>query len=112
MLAREVTTLVHGADEAASGRACVERAVRRGHHDAARCDDVLAVFDDVPSTELSAARVRGEGMASSTCWRSVGLAASKSEARRLVQRRRRLREQSAGHGRDERLARPMRSAAS
>jgi tyrosyl-tRNA synthetase len=45
---------------------------------------VLAVFDDVPSSEVDAARVEGEGVAVADLLVSCGLAASKSEAARLI----------------------------
>ena len=48
-------------------------------------DDVLAVFDDVPSTELDAALFGGEGFGMVDLVARVQLAPSKSEARRLVQ---------------------------
>jgi tyrosyl-tRNA synthetase len=84
LLAREVTTLVHGAD-----------AVARAEHastllfgeDISTLDaaDVLAVFDDVPSTELAADLFGGEGMGIVDLVARVQLAPSKSDARRLVQ---------------------------
>ena len=49
-------------------------------------DDVLAVFEDVPSTELRGERVRRRrDRAWSIWWRACSSASSKSEARRLVQ---------------------------
>ena len=48
-------------------------------------DDVLAVFDDVPSTELAMAEFDGAGMGVVDLVARVGLAPSKAEARRLVQ---------------------------
>jgi len=79
-----VTTLVHGA----------ERLARAEHasgllfdEDIATLDveDVLAVFEDVPSTELAADAFAGEGLGMVDLVARVQLASSKSDARRLVQ---------------------------
>jgi tyrosyl-tRNA synthetase len=83
-LAREVTELVHGRDQ-------VTRAEQASsvlfEEDIARLDveDVLAVFEDVPSTELPAASFDAEGIGMVDLVARVQLAPSKSEARRLVQ---------------------------
>jgi tyrosyl-tRNA synthetase len=84
VLAREVTILVHGAD-----------AVARAEHASAllfgedittlSVDDVLAVFGDVPSTELPRADFGSDGLGLIEVLARVHLAPSKSEARRLVQ---------------------------
>jgi tyrosyl-tRNA synthetase len=84
VLAREVTTLVHGADhvaraERASSLLFVEDIT------SLPLEDVLAVFEDVPSTELVASEFDGEGIGIVELVARVQLAASKSEARRLVQ---------------------------
>ena len=47
--------------------------------------DVLAVFEDVPSTELPAEALAGDGIGMVDLVARVQLASSKSEARRLVQ---------------------------
>src|SRR5712692_7251332 len=84
VLAREVTTLVHGADHLA--RAEQASSVLFGEDIATLpVDDVLAVFDDVPSTELPGETFAGEGMAVIDLMTRVQLAPSKGEARRLVQ---------------------------
>ncbi len=82
-LAREVTGLVHGTD-----------AVRRAEHASAvlftediatlPADDLLAVFDDVPSSHVKAQQLAGDGMALVDLLASSGVAASKSEATRLI----------------------------
>ncbi len=83
VLAREVTTLVHGVEQ-------VDRAERAssllfGEEIATLAvDEVLAVFDDVPSTDIAASEFSGEGVAVVDLLTRVQLAASKSEARRLV----------------------------
>jgi tyrosyl-tRNA synthetase len=83
VLAREVTTLVHGAD-----------AVARADHASSllfgedittlSVDDVLAVFADVPSTELPR-QTFADGISIVDLVAQVKLVPSKSEARRLVQ---------------------------
>ncbi len=83
VLAREVTGLVHGADQAA--RAEHASTVLFGEDiTTMSVDDVLAVFDDVPSTEI-ASDAFGDGVGMVDLVARVQLAPSKSEARRLVQ---------------------------
>jgi tyrosyl-tRNA synthetase len=91
-LAREVTTLVHGEDH-----------VRRAEHASAlvysdditglSVEDVLAVFEDVPSTALTGSEVVGEGLPVLELLVRIGLVPSKSEARPQA---RVTREQSIG----------------
>ena len=84
VLAREATSLVHGADHAA--RAAHASALLFNEDIATLdVDDVLAVFDDVPSTELPADALAGDGIGMVDLVTRVQLAASKSDARRLVQ---------------------------
>ena len=80
-LAREVTTMVHGAGE-------LDRAERAskvlfgGSLADASVDDILMVFDDVPATEM-----RADELTTFTATALVthaGLAASKGEATRLI----------------------------
>ena len=83
-LAGEVTTLVHGADQAA--RAEQASSLLFGEDiTTLPVDDVLAVFDDVPSSELPMAEFDGAGMGIVDLVARVQLAPSKGEARRLVQ---------------------------
>ena len=81
-LARVITRSVHGAD--ALQRAERASAVLFGGRLAdADPDDVLMVFDDVPSTELAKA-VLDEGVGAADLAVQTGLTASKGEANRLV----------------------------
>jgi tyrosyl-tRNA synthetase len=83
VLAREVTALVHGADHVARAERASQ--VLFGEDlTALTIDDVLAVFDDVPSTELTADEF-GAGIGLVELVARVRLAPSKAEARRLVQ---------------------------
>jgi tyrosyl-tRNA synthetase len=84
VLAREVTTMVHGEEQVAR----VEHASSLLFGEditALSVADVLAVFDDVPSTELPADALGADGMAIVDLVARVQLAPSKGEARRLVQ---------------------------
>jgi tyrosyl-tRNA synthetase len=83
-LARELTALVHGSDQVA--RAAQASSLLFGE-DIATLDveDVLAVFEDVPSTDLPADAFDGEGIGMVDLAARVQLASSKSDARRLVQ---------------------------
>ena len=78
MLAREVTTLVHGAPETASAERA--SAVLFGSSLAdATAEEILTVFDDVPSVEVARAHLRAAWPRLSW-WSRAGLAASKGEA--------------------------------
>ncbi len=82
LLAREVTTLVHGVEE--MQRAERASAVLFGSSLAnARADEVLTVFDDVPSYELPRASLEA-GCAIAELVVSSGLAESKGGATRLI----------------------------
>jgi tyrosyl-tRNA synthetase len=84
VLAREVTTTVHGAGQVA--RAEHASALLFGEDIASLpVEDVLAVFDDVPSTELPASELGVDGIGIVDLVARAKLAPSKSEARRLVQ---------------------------
>jgi tyrosyl-tRNA synthetase len=83
-LAREVTGLVHGSVQV--GR--VERASELLFGEditTLPVDDVLAVLEDVPSTDLQAGEVPAEGIGLVELVARVQLAPSKSAARRLVE---------------------------
>jgi tyrosyl-tRNA synthetase len=85
-LAREVTTLVHGAEHVT--RAEHASSVLFGEDISTLSgDQVLAVFADVPSSSVSQSSFDGAGMALIDLLADpqVRLAPSKSEARRLVQ---------------------------
>jgi tyrosyl-tRNA synthetase len=84
VLARDVTARVHGGDQ-------VTRAEQAStvlfDEDIAtlKADDVLAVFADVPSTEIPAESFDADGIGVVDLVARVQLAPSKAEARRLVQ---------------------------
>jgi len=83
-LARDVTALVHGEGQVA--RAEQASTLLFGEDIASLpVDDVLAVFEDVPSTELVASDLGADGIGIVDLVARAALAPSKSEARRLVQ---------------------------
>ena len=75
--------------------ACVAEATTRAEHASSvlfgediatlGADDVLAVFEDVPSTEMPADAFSGDGIGVVDLIARVQLAPSRSEARRLLQ---------------------------
>jgi tyrosyl-tRNA synthetase len=82
-LAREVTRAVHGAEHVT--RAEHASSVLFGEDiSTLSADDVLAVFDDVPSSTVAPDRLTGEGVAVVELLASSGLTASKGEATRLI----------------------------
>jgi tyrosyl-tRNA synthetase len=84
VLAHEVTTSVHG--DACAAKAAHASAVLFGEDiTTLPVEDVLAVFADVPSTELSRDEFIGDGVALVDLVARTQLAPSKAEARRLVQ---------------------------
>jgi tyrosyl-tRNA synthetase len=86
VLAREVTTLVHGAEHVT--RAEHASSVLFGEDLASlSADQVLAVFGDVPSSDVPSSAFDGVGMSLVDLLADPGvkLLPSKSEARRLVQ---------------------------
>jgi tyrosyl-tRNA synthetase len=80
-LAREVTTMVHGTGELEKSERA-SQVLFGGSLADASVDDILMVFDDVPSVEMSAAALTA--MSNSALVAHVGLAASKGEAGRLI----------------------------
>ena len=90
VLADQVTTLVHGADDATraeSANAVLFSAKTRSVTVAESihvADSLLAIADDVPSTTMAGTEFDGNGMSVVDVVARV-LGASKSEARRLVQ---------------------------
>ena len=82
-LARQVTRMVHGEEHAA--RAERASSVLFGEDiTTLTADDVLSVFDDVPSSTVAAEKVSGEGVAVVELLATSGLTASKGEATRLI----------------------------
>ena len=82
-LAREVTRMVHGDQHVA--RAERASGVLFGEDiSTLPADDVLSVFDDVPSSTVSADKLAGDGVTVVDLLASSGLTASKGEATRLI----------------------------
>ena len=82
-LAAEVTEMVHG--PTALERALKSSQVLFGAEiDDLGTDEILDVFDDVPSTELEATALDGDGLALTELMVRSGLLASKGAAKRLI----------------------------
>jgi tyrosyl-tRNA synthetase len=84
VLARELTAMVHGPEHVTRAEHASTLLFAEDIRTLA-VEDVLAVFSDVPSTELPADAVAGDGIGLVDLVARVQLAPSKSEARRLVQ---------------------------
>ena len=84
VLAREVTTLVHGLEQTSRAEHA-SSVLFDGDITTLSADEVLAVFEDVPSTELAATDLGADGIGIVDLVARVELAPSKAEARRLVQ---------------------------
>lgn len=84
VLAQEVTTLVHGAEQVVRAENATQLLFGEDITQLS-AEDVLSVFADVPATELSEAQLGVEGIGIVDLVALVKLAPSKSEARRLVQ---------------------------
>jgi tyrosyl-tRNA synthetase len=82
-LAQHVTDLVHG-DEARRRAEQASTLLFRGDLRQASKDDILTVFDDVPSTELDRAEFANGGVAVTRLITATGLEPSSSAAVRLV----------------------------
>ena len=82
-LAREVTRMVHG-DEAVARAERASGVLFGEDISTLPAEDVLSVFDDVPSSTVTAERLAGEGVAVVELLASSGLTASKGEATRLI----------------------------
>jgi tyrosyl-tRNA synthetase len=82
VLAREVTTMVHGGEAMQSAERA--SAVLFGSSLAeASAEEILAVFDDVPSVQIAAPALAA-GIATTELAVTAGIAASKGEAMRLI----------------------------
>ena len=83
-LAREVTRMLHG--ETALAKAEAASRVLFGAEIAdLTAAELLEIFDDVPATEISREQLAGEGCATVDVLAQTDLAASKGDARRLLQ---------------------------
>jgi tyrosyl-tRNA synthetase len=84
VLAREVTAQVHGTDQVVRAEHA-SRLLFGEDITQLPAEDVMAVFDDVPSTTVASGEISGDGIGIVDLVARVKLAPSKSEARRLVQ---------------------------
>jgi tyrosyl-tRNA synthetase len=84
VLASAVTSMIHGAEQVSRAEHASQLLFGEDITELS-ADDVLAVFADVPSTEVPADHLSAAGLGIVDLVALVRLAASKSEARRLVQ---------------------------
>jgi tyrosyl-tRNA synthetase len=84
VLARDITTLVHGREQMSRAE---HASIVLFDEDISTlsADDVLAVFEDVPSTQIPAETFDADGIGVVDLIARVQLAPSRAEARRLVQ---------------------------
>ncbi len=82
-LAREVTTLVHGA-EATEAAERAAQALFGGDLRQLSAADLAEVFEEAPSSDRPAGDVAGEGLSVIDLFADAGLVGSKGEARRLA----------------------------
>lgn len=83
-LAEEVTRAVHGEDELARAERA-SRVLFGEEIEGLGKDDLLAIFEEVPSSEVPRERLAGAGLALADLVAATGLAGSKSEARRAIE---------------------------
>lgn len=83
VLAQEVTRLVHGPEELARAERASE-VLFGGSLDGVSVDDLLGVFEDVPSTDVERVRLEDGDLLLPDLLVETGIATSKGEARRLV----------------------------
>jgi tyrosyl-tRNA synthetase len=83
-LAREVTLTLHGQTALAKAEQASRILFGEEIHQL-KVADILDIFGDVPSTQIEASRLGGEGLPLVELLAACGLASSKGEARRLVQ---------------------------
>ncbi len=82
-LAREVTRLVHG-DEAVARAELASAVLFTEDITTLAASEILAVFDDVPASDVAASKIAGVGITLVELLSSTGVTSSKSEATRLI----------------------------
>lgn len=82
-LASAITTIVHGESELEKAQRA-SQVLFGGEIAGLSADEVLDIFNDVPSSELQRERLAGNGLLLTEILVTSGLAPSKGEARRLV----------------------------
>lgn len=82
-LAVEVTNIVHGVTELEKAQRA-SQVLFGGEIAGLSADEVLDIFNDVPSSELQAEKLAGNGLSLTEVLVTSSLAPSKAEARRLV----------------------------
>jgi tyrosyl-tRNA synthetase len=83
ILASDITRMVHGEEELAKAERATAALFGR-EIEGLSAKDVLDIFSDTPSTNLSAAQFDEEGILLSNLVQECGLVSSRGEARRLI----------------------------
>ena len=83
ILASDITRMVHGEEELAKAERATAALFGR-EIEGLSAKDVLDIFSDTPSTDLSAAQFDEEGILLSNLVQECGLVSSRGEARRLI----------------------------
>ena len=83
ILASDITRMVHGEEELAKAERATAALFGR-EIEGLSAKDVLDIFSDTPSTDLSAAQFDEEGILLSNLVQESGLVSSRGEARRLI----------------------------
>lgn len=86
-LARELTALVHGADQAHAAEEAADLLFAGGDPRQVEATSWEMLRREVPLATLDAARLAGDGAVPAELFADLGLAASRSEARRLLEQR-------------------------
>ena len=84
VLAEEMTKIVHG-EEALNRALSASKVLFGGDIEGLSAEDIEDIFADVPSSEIAAADLQGEGLGYIDLVASTSLAKSKGEARRSIQ---------------------------
>ena len=84
VLAEEMTKIVHG-EEALNRALSASKVLFGGDIEGLSAEDIEDIFADVPSSEVAAADLQGEGLGYIDLVASTSLAKSKGEARRSIQ---------------------------
>jgi len=83
-LAREVTTIVHGESELRKAEKA-SQVLFGGEIEGLGKQDVLDIFEDVPTTEIPRSEMAGDGMLAVDLAAASGIVKSKGEAKRMIQ---------------------------
>ncbi len=84
-LAQEVTLLVHGKDALARAEAATDVLFGSGPMDGFSAEELIDIFNEVPSTEVNSADLSGDGLAALDVVQTASFESSKKRARTLIE---------------------------